>query len=239
MIVLAVVIPMIIIFLLSQFLRAKAHSLVGGQFGTRGPQVTSFESNESYGQACCLYQSIDYVEREMGSISERPYELEKKTTWYHRYPPDSIFWPINVFDSLLLLSRHSTLPELQSFIKLFRSKRIVPDTLDPRLHGLDWTCLDRMFSHCLHPSAQVLPSSASNPQLHLGVTGLDRVTIDAQNDVDVALKNLVGDEAADAAQRWADHGKLLEKFAIVRDYLSNGEHHVVDEGTKPISRALF
>ena len=56
----------------------------------------------------------------------------------------------------------------------------------------------------------------------------DQLTDDDQNDVDVALKNLVGDGASDAAQRWADHGKLLEKLATVRDYLGKGEHDVVD-----------
>ena len=83
-----------------------------------------------------------------------------------------------------------------------------------------------MFSHCLHPSAQ---SSASSSQHRLEVTGHNRLTADDQNDVDVALKNLVGDGAADAAQRWADHGKLLEKLAIVRGYLGKGEHDVVDK----------
>ena len=130
------------------------------------------------------------------------------------------------FRQLVPLSRHSTLPELQSFVKLFRPKRIVPNTLDPRFHGLDWTCIDRMFSHCLHPSAQ---SSASSSQLRLGVTGHDRLTANAQDDLDVALKNLVGDGAEIAAQRWADHGKLLEKFAIVRDYLGKGEHDALDK----------
>ena len=98
-----------------------------------------------------------------------------------------------------------------------------------------------MFSHCLHPSAQAIPSSTSSSQLRLGVTGHDRVTVDAQNDVDVALKNLVGDGAVNAVQRWADHGKLLEKFAIVRDYLDKEEHAVVDKllgtnrSTRPVS----
>ena len=98
-----------------------------------------------------------------------------------------------------------------------------------------------MFSHCLHPSAQALPSTASNSQLRLGVTGHDRLTVDAQNDVDVALKNLVGDGAADAAQRWADQGRLLKKFAVVRDYLGKEEHNIVDKllsadrSTKPVS----
>ena len=83
-----------------------------------------------------------------------------------------------------------------------------------------------MFSHCLHPSAQ---SSASNSQHRFEITGHDRLTSDAQDDVDVALKNLVGDGATNAAQRWADHGRLLEKLAIVRDYLGKGEHDVVDK----------
>ena len=72
-----------------------------------------------------------------------------------------------------------------------------------------------MFSHCLHPSAQALLLIASSSQLRLGVTGHDQLTTDAQNDVDVALKNLVGDGTADAAQRWADHGKLINKVAIL------------------------
>lgn len=144
------------------------------------------------------------------------------------------------FRQLVPLSRHSTLPELQSFVKLFRPKRIVPNTLDPRLQGLDWTCIDKMFSHCLHPSAQALPSNTSSSQLRLGVTGRDRltVTVDAQNDVDVALKNLVGDGAADAAQRWADHGRLLKKVAVVRDYLGDGVVDKLlstDRSTRPVS----
>ena len=100
-----------------------------------------------------------------------------------------------------------------------------------------------MFSNCLHSSAQ---SSASSSQPHLGVTGRDQLTDDDQNDVDVALKNLVGDGASDAAQRWADHGKLLEKLATVRDYLGKGEHDVVDRllgaddrSTRPISGKTY
>jgi hypothetical protein len=41
---------------------------------------------------------------------------------------------------------------------------------------------------------------------------------------------------ANAAQHWADHRKLLEKFAIVRDYLDKGEHVVVDELLVPIDQ---
>ncbi|KAF8999333.1 beta-lactamase-like protein [Cyathus striatus] len=49
-------------------------------------------------------------------------------------------------NSLLVpLSRHSPLPELQSLVSLFRPKRIVPNTLDPGLMGLDWAAIDRVF----------------------------------------------------------------------------------------------
>jgi len=86
-----------------------------------------------------------------------------------------------------------------------------------------------MFSHCLHPSAQALPPCGPSSHLRLGVTGHDQLTVDAQNDVDVALKNLVGDGAADAAQRWADHGKLLKKISVVRGYLGEEERDIVDK----------
>ena len=97
-----------------------------------------------------------------------------------------------------------------------------------------------MFSHCLHPSSQALPSSASSSQLRLGITGHDQLTVNAQNNVDVALKNLVGDGAADTAQRWADHGKLLEKLAIIRSYLEKEEHDVVGKllGTDRLSKSV-
>ena len=137
---------------------------------------------------------------------------------------------------LVPLSRHSTLPELQSFVKLFRPKRIVPKTLDPRLNGLDWMCINRIFSNSLHSSAQ----SSASTQPQLGVIGRDQLTDDDQNDVDIALKNLVGDRASDAAQRWA-HGKLLEKLVTVQDYLDKGEHDVVDKllGTDDGSTGLI
>jgi hypothetical protein len=96
-----------------------------------------------------------------------------------------------------------------------------------------------MFSHCLHPSAQALPSSTFSSQQHLRITGHDQLTVDAQNDDDIALKNLVGNGTANAAQRWADHGKLLEKFAIFQDYLDKEEHVVVDKLLVPIDQPYW
>ncbi|EJC97861.1 uncharacterized protein FOMMEDRAFT_42871, partial [Fomitiporia mediterranea MF3/22] len=42
---------------------------------------------------------------------------------------------------LVPLHRHSTLPELQNFVGLFRPRRLVPNFLEPSLHGLDWACM--------------------------------------------------------------------------------------------------
>ncbi|KAJ7926200.1 beta-lactamase-like protein [Mycena leptocephala] len=50
---------------------------------------------------------------------------------------------------LVPLSRHSPLPELQAFVSLFRPRRVVPNTLIPGLHGLDWKAIDCMFAACL------------------------------------------------------------------------------------------
>ncbi|KAJ3515705.1 hypothetical protein NLJ89_g1591 [Agrocybe chaxingu] len=126
---------------------------------------------------------------------------------------------------LVPLSRHSTLPELQAFVKLFRPKRVVPNTLDPRLLGLDWAYIDRVFASCLY-SPQSTPTSTL--RLRLGISLNDTLKAEDQNDCDVALKNLVGDGAADIAERWADQGKLLKKLKYIRSHLGREENDVID-----------
>ena len=121
------------------------------------------------------------------------------------------------------LSRHSPLPELQAFVSLFRPRRVVPNTLDPRLHGLDWACVDRMFADHIHPSAAT-PFNSGRVS-----GGLSNILLpQAQDDGDVALKNLVGNGATDAAARWADGGNLLKKLDVVRGYLDAEQNAVID-----------
>lgn len=48
---------------------------------------------------------------------------------------------------LVSLSKHSTLPKLRPF----KPRRVIPNTLNPRLRGLDWLCLDRLFEGVLSP----------------------------------------------------------------------------------------
>ncbi|KIY44747.1 hypothetical protein FISHEDRAFT_30478, partial [Fistulina hepatica ATCC 64428] len=48
-------------------------------------------------------------------------------------------------DALLCpLSRHSSLPELLEFVKLFRPHHVEPNTLISKMNGLDWLCIRRM-----------------------------------------------------------------------------------------------
>lgn len=127
------------------------------------------------------------------------------------------------------LYRHSTLPELQEFVTLFRPKLVVPNTLDPRLKNLDWACLDRMFAPCLHSSSQYITLNDSDLRLKLGI-GLSECTwADRLQDVDVSLENLTGNGSSEAAQRWADHGKLVKKVSILREYLGEDSNNLLDE----------
>ncbi|TRM64151.1 hypothetical protein BD626DRAFT_456611 [Schizophyllum amplum] len=132
---------------------------------------------------------------------------------------------------LVPLSRHSPLPELQAFVKLFRPRRVVPNTLTPALHGLDWFCIDRMFANCLSPFAHCpspltdarLTPLTTDPRVHLDL--MDRVE---DEEGDAALKNLMGAGADDAAARWANDGHLRKRIRVLAEYLSAEEIAVVD-----------
>ncbi|TRM55232.1 hypothetical protein BD626DRAFT_589123 [Schizophyllum amplum] len=125
---------------------------------------------------------------------------------------------------LVPLSRHSPLPELQAFVKLFRPRRVVPNTLTPALHGLDWFCIDRMFVDCLSPFVPYTDAPlTTDPRVHLDL--MDRVE---DEEGDAALKNLMGAGADDAAARWASDGHLRKRIRVLAEYLSVEEVAVVD-----------
>jgi DNA cross-link repair 1C protein len=114
-------------------------------------------------------------------------------------------------------------------VSLFRPKRVVPNTLDPRLKNLDWICLDRMFAPYLHASMQHVTSSSATLRQRLGISANDRFGQDGLEDGDVTLKNLIGEGASEAAERWADHGKLLKKISILKNHLGEDEKNMIDE----------
>ncbi|KAG6891134.1 hypothetical protein C0992_010429 [Termitomyces sp. T32_za158] len=112
---------------------------------------------------------------------------------------------------LVPLSRHSPLEELRKFVALFRPHRIIPNTLDPHLRGFDWAAIDCMFADCLHPD----PSAADLPAIELDLISIAKDTIDE----DVYVKNLVGEGATAAAERWAEKYHFRKKLDILSDYL--------------------
>ncbi|KDQ51247.1 hypothetical protein JAAARDRAFT_211212 [Jaapia argillacea MUCL 33604] len=122
-----------------------------------------------------------------------------------------------IIHSLLVpLSRHSTLPELRSFVSLFRPRRIVPNTLTPALKGLDWLCIDKIFEDCLSPRS---PGPTRRREIS---AGSDVVEVMKDDIGDTALKNLEGRGALEEAERWAEDGKLRRKLEVMRGYLPAG-----------------
>jgi hypothetical protein len=72
----------------------------------------------------------------------------------HVYP----YQALNRFTSSIMsnlqivpLARHSTLPELQHFVSIFKPKRVVPNTVLPRFQGADWACIPVMFRSSMAP----------------------------------------------------------------------------------------
>ncbi|KAJ7620985.1 beta-lactamase-like protein [Roridomyces roridus] len=132
---------------------------------------------------------------------------------------------------LVPLSRHSPLPELQSFVSLFRPRRVVPNTLIPGLHGLDWRAIDCMFAGCL---------ATPPPPSEISASAAAQLATQEQMDteMDTALQNLVGgDGVRDLAEKWAQRGSLRRTIAVVRDWLGIQERRAVDRILEPPSAA--
>ncbi|KAJ7457182.1 hypothetical protein B0H11DRAFT_1925119 [Mycena galericulata] len=132
-----------------------------------------------------------------------------------------------VTNLLVPLSRHSPLPELQAFVSLFRPRRVVPNTLIPGLHGLDWMCIDRMFAGSL-----AVPPPPEDVTIDAELLAPDEALGEME---DVALLNLVGGAGArDLADKWAQRGTLRSKIAVVRDWLDIAERRAVDRVLEPV-----
>ena len=81
-----------------------------------------------------------------------------------------------------------------------------------------------MFADCVHPHVD----SSPQPTNTLGLPHLQQLVEDVAGDMDIALKNLVGDGAADLAEKWADNGKIRQKLENVRAYLTPTENVILD-----------
>ncbi|KAL5501731.1 hypothetical protein ACEPAH_8991 [Sanghuangporus vaninii] len=100
------------------------------------------------------------------------------------------------WQSLLLvpLHRHSSLPELQNFVSLFKPKRLVPNFLEPSLRGLDWACMPNMFRPYLAEGGalRIQDEMAEN----LSVADIRNLEFHATI-MNSSLKNLEGGYASD------------------------------------------
>jgi hypothetical protein len=118
------------------------------------------------------------------------------------------------------LSRHSPLQELRAFVSLFRPVRVVPNSLDPSLRGLDELSVPHLFANCLSS-----PPSHSTDAL---VEGDIEISIETSEDHgDAALQNLVGDGVGGIARAWADSGRIMEKLAIMEPFLKGKKRNSV------------
>ncbi|KAF4564795.1 hypothetical protein EYR40_010966 [Pleurotus pulmonarius] len=122
---------------------------------------------------------------------------------------------------LVPLSRHSPLPELQSLVRLFKPKKLHPNTLDPSLGGLDWLAMREMFKGCI--SGNILDigplQSVSSSNDAPGVLDVSKQRRDA------TLENLMGDGSDDVARRWAEDGngnasgRMKRQLNVLRRYI--------------------
>ncbi|KAJ7138135.1 hypothetical protein C8R44DRAFT_868466 [Mycena epipterygia] len=196
--------------------------------GTREDEATRFHACERFDR--CDYVAVD----SRTSLSRKG----KPVVYVNPVTMDAARWVTYLQETklniargaaithlLVPLSRHSPLPELQAFVSLFRPRKVVPNTLIPGLHGLDWKCIDRMFAHCL---------AEPPPPEDLSEVDVELPADEATAEMDTALLNLVGgDGALDLAEKWAESGKLRKKIEIVKSWLGIKERRAVDRVLKP------
>ncbi|EIN13048.1 hypothetical protein PUNSTDRAFT_141568 [Punctularia strigosozonata HHB-11173 SS5] len=129
---------------------------------------------------------------------------------------------------LVPLSRHSPLPELKQFVSMFRPRQVVPNTLVPALHGLDWAYANHAFAPCLSPTAR-LPSDEDVVDFPwFERNGFD-IKVDSSEGVDAALKNLEGADADDHAAVWAEQSGVRKRLEQMRHTLDGRAKVVVEE----------
>lgn len=116
--------------------------------------------------------------------------------------------------------RHSPLQELRAFVSLFRPVRVVPNSLEPALQGLDELCIPSLFASCLSTP----PSHVSSSFAGALVEGDIEVS---EDQCDSALQNLVGDGADCIAHAWAVSGRLVDKLAVIEPFLTGRARDIV------------
>ncbi|KAF9461155.1 beta-lactamase-like protein [Collybia nuda] len=198
---------------------------------TKDPSFTRFHACERFHR--CEYVAVDKEDGSGDFYSNCTSHMGKRVIYVNPVTMGSESWDLYLRDTkarlirgeiinnlLVPLSRHSPLPELREFVSLFRPRKVVPNTLEPRFNGLDWLAVNNMFRDCLHQDVSI-------PEPPPAISLLEELREEV-DDEDVALKNLVGDGAVDLAERWADHGKLKKKLGVLQGYLAPAKNAVID-----------
>ncbi|KAM6497507.1 Beta-lactamase-like protein [Amanita muscaria] len=113
---------------------------------------------------------------------------------------------------LVPLARHSPLPELQAFIRLFRPKRVIPNSLGPQLRGLDWVCLDHMFKTCLSPSSS---NNKIPPTPHPIDIDISALLIDEESES--VIRDIIG--SSELVSRWVEKARPQDKLDLMIGHL--------------------
>jgi len=121
---------------------------------------------------------------------------------------------------LVPFSRHSPLPELRAFVSLFCPVRVVPNSLNPSLRGLDALCIPHLFASCLSSQPSHSFTSFADALVE------SNIEIGEDNN-DATLQNLVGDGVDSIARAWADSARILDKLAAMEPFLRGKVRDVV------------
>ena len=113
-------------------------------------------------------------------------------------------------------------------MSLFRPKRVVPNTLDPALCGLDWAAVPGLFRGRLS-----IKDAAFREEVRQAISqevGVDwnSFGLDLDHGEDVSISNLQGEGAFEIAEAWADMGKMRRKLETLLEFLDGPERHVVE-----------
>ncbi|KAI0040827.1 hypothetical protein FA95DRAFT_1527241, partial [Auriscalpium vulgare] len=183
---------------------------------TENPAGTRFHACERFGRCSYVAEPPSGTGQATKVVYINPVTIGKvKWAQYLEQTTDKLRGGGSVDCLLVALSRHSCLPELRNFVSMFRPRRVIPNTLDPALHGLDWKCVNRMFEGCFSPDTDDNVQLEGNPQL------------DESNDGDAALKNLHGEGSEELVASWAESGKSRQKLELMERYLEGADKALV------------
>ncbi|KAF8466527.1 hypothetical protein DFH94DRAFT_639281, partial [Russula ochroleuca] len=192
--------------------------------------LVTLDASKSRFHACERFHRCSHANRD-GVVYINPVTISKsKWDQYLALTESKLRATQPVTILLVPLLRHSPLQELRAFVSLFRPVRVVPNSLDPSLHGLDALCVPNLFANCL----STLPSFSSSFAGAL----LDGDIHVSEDHCDSTLQNLVGDGADSIAHAWAVSGRIVDKLAVMEPFLRGTARNIVRRilGVPPLPR---